>query len=160
MALEIRCSRLAFAVLQQGELLDWGARSFPPEASGNNVARTHCAFLLRLYAPFAVVARRPRHSIASARAIRVFASVRAQLRLSAIPFFTFTQHEIREAFTKFGCRRKHDIATLLAERFAQLSTKLPRPRKAWDKERWAVAVFDALATAVAFEILQESIPER
>jgi len=42
------------------------------------------------------------------------------------------------------------MAALIVNQFPELKWREPRPRRPWDPEAYAVAVFDAIATAVTF----------
>jgi hypothetical protein len=57
---------------------------------------------------------------------------------------------IRAAFAPFKARSKHQIAVALTQAFPEIGWKLPPARKIWVKEDSRMAIFDALAGAVAY----------
>lgn len=157
LALEIRSRKFGFAVLQGPNLLDWGVRGFPAGARGIEAAIGRLVFLLKLYAPSTVIARRTRRARdeSAERTSRVFRRIRSELKHRSIPFIVIARHNLREFFAGHGCRTKQEIAAVTADSFGQLKPRLPRLRKPWEPERNIVVVFDALATAVAFNALRE-----
>ncbi len=152
LALEIRPRRFAFAVLQEGNLADWGVRAFPPGTAGLNLVIRKLSFLLKIHTPSVVIARRTRRAKhkSSENAAQVLRKIRHELNRRSVPFAVLARRDVREAFARQGCHTKHDIAAIIADTFGQLKPKLPRRRKAWDPERQIVSVFDAIATAIAF----------
>ncbi|HEV2199743.1 MAG TPA: hypothetical protein VGR73_07970 [Bryobacteraceae bacterium] len=163
MALEIRSRRVGFAVLQGANLLDWGQRGFPPGISGTETAIERISFLLDLYAPAVVIARRTRHvrDESSEVAARIFRKIRGELKRRSVRFVVLARRDVREFFSGQGCRSKQEIAAVIADRFDQLKSRLPRRRRAWERERHVMAVFDAIATAVVFNAgpIQEPIAD-
>lgn len=159
LALEIRSRKFAFAVLQGTDLLDWGTRRFPPGVPGIGAAIARLGFLLKLYSPSVVVARRTRRvkDKSSEHAAHVLRGIRGNLKRDGILFVALARRDVRKLFAQFGCHTKQEIAAAVAERFGELKSRVPRARKPWNPERNIVAVFDALATAVAFEALREAI---
>lgn len=153
MALEIRSRRFGFAVLDGGELLDWGVRYYPSGLSRIETALKSLAFVLRLYEPSIVVFRRPRAvgDESSRHASHVFAAVRHRLEERLIPYIIARRADVRESLARQGFHTKYDIACALAQRFSQLKGLLPSPRKTWEHERHVMVVFDAIATAIACE---------
>jgi hypothetical protein len=157
LAVEIRSRKFGFAVLQGTDLLDWGVRGFPAGAQGLEAAIGRLVFLLRLYAPSTVTARRTRRvrDESSKRASRVLRRIRTELKRRSVPFIVIARHDVRKFFAGHGCRTKQQVAAVIADSFGQLKLRLPRLRKPWEPERNIVVVFDALATAVAFNVLRE-----
>jgi|SRR5579871_896116 len=155
LALEIRSRKFGFAVLQGAELLDWGVRSFPGGLVGIEAAIGRLAFILKLYSPSVAIARRTRRvkDRSSMSASRVLRKFRGALKQRSIPLLVLPRRDVHNAL---GCRTKQEIFAVVAHRLGQLKSKLPRARKPWEPERNIVAVFDAVATALAFRMLRES----
>jgi hypothetical protein len=152
LALEVRARRLAFAVFEGSGLLDWGARSYAAGPLGVESSIEKLRFLLHLYAPPVVIARGTRHakdrsSEAAAHALR---TIKTELKRRSIRLVLVDRHDVRQFFAQYGCRAKHEIAALIANQFPELKWRVPRPRRPWDPEAYAVAVFDAVATALTF----------
>ncbi|HEV8414594.1 MAG TPA: hypothetical protein VGQ49_13445 [Bryobacteraceae bacterium] len=152
LALEVRSRRLAFAVLQGSDLLDWGVRSYSTGAVGATGAIEKLHFLLNLYGPSVVVVRGTRgvKDESSQSVARVLRKIGTKLKRQSVRLIVVDRRDVQQFFAQYGCHAKHDIALLLASRFPQLKWRLPRARRPWDPEAYSVAIFDAVGTAVAF----------
>jgi hypothetical protein len=157
LALEIRSWKFGYALVEGTSVLDWGVAWFPTGES--SVAIRRLAFLLKIHAPYTVIARRTRRANheSSKSAAQVLRRIGDDLKHRSMRFVVLARRDVRKFFVEQGCRNKHDIAAAVANRFSQLKPRIPRFRRAWDPESGITAVFDAVATAVAFEALQESI---
>lgn len=154
LALEVRASRLGFAVFEgPTKLLDWGVRSFE---KGNKTLTSsvsdRIATLLAFHRPFAVVMRgRVYDSISQRRAFaKIVSSIRAEAGRNSTKFIVLSARQVQACFAPKGQITKHEIAVILAKRFEELSWKLPQRRKSYQCEAPVMAVFDAAATGVAF----------
>ena len=152
MALEVRSGRFGFALLQDSTLLDWGVRRYPADSVGTAVALRRVRTLLDRYSPSLVITRQtcPLSLKSSQSSGAVIQAIRTELKNHSIKFEVSTRKRIKRFFATHGCNAKHEIASLLAERFAPLKWALPRRRRPWDSEAYATAIFDAVAIAVAF----------
>jgi len=152
LSLEVRARRFAFAVLQGSDLLDWGVRSYSTGAVGTPSVIEKLRFLLNLYAPPVVIARETRRAKekSSEFAARVLGEIGTELQRQSVRFVVIDRRDVQRFFAQYGCQAKHDTASILASQFPQLKARLPRARRPWDPEAYAVVVFDAIATAVTF----------
>jgi hypothetical protein len=66
-----------------------------------------------------------------------------------IPVRYVPRHAVKKAFLGHD-GNKHEIATVLAQRFPALAPKLPPKRKIWQSEDYRMSVFDAAALGVAY----------
>ena len=157
LALEIRSRRIGFAVLEGADLLDWGQRGFPPGVCGTEIAIEGLASLLKLYGPAVVITRRTRQvrGESSAVAARIFRKIRGELKRRSVRFVVVARRDVRQFFSRQGCHTKQETAAVIADRFGQLKSRLPNRRKAWERERHVMAVFDSLATAITFEASEQ-----
>ena len=152
LALELRNSRFAFAVLQGWTVLEFGSRRHQAGAKGSDAALEKLRFLLKLYAPSSVVVREPwRVSQGASQAGVVLRKIRNELRRHDARFETMCRRKIEKFFASQGCSTKHEIASLLALRFPNLEGIVPRKRRPWEPERHITAIFDAIATSVAYD---------
>jgi hypothetical protein len=160
LALEIRASRLGFAVLEgPARLLDWGVRSFGEQNQKiRSAVSDRIITLLAFHNPSAVVVRvRKYHSNDNNKKfLAIVATIRAETKQNSTRFFALTTRQVRDYFAMRGKVTKHDIAMSLANQFEELSWKLPHRRKAFQSEAPAMLVFDALANGVAF--VERKIP--
>ena len=154
LALEIRSWKFGYAVVEGTGVLDWGVAWFPTGES--SIAIQRLAFLLKIHAPSTIIARRTRSANheSSKSAAQVLRRIGDDLKRRSVRFAVLARRDVRKFFVEQGCRNKHDIAVAVADRYSQLKPRIPRFRRAWDPESGITAVFDAVATAVAFEALQ------
>jgi len=153
LALEIRTSKLGFAVLESPtRLLDWGMRSFGEEHHRFRLAVSdRIATLLAFHQPLTVIVRlRKCHSAFADRRFRaVMDAIRAEARRHSTRFRVVAAHHVRDHFAPSGLVTKYEIAESLAKQFEELSWRLPSQRKPYQSESPAMMVFDALATGIA-----------
>lgn len=78
-----------------------------------------------------------------------------------ITFELLGRDDIQRFYDERYLETKHAIASWLANRFTALQPLLPPRRRLWDAENYQSAVFDAIATKVAFDgsIRHELIPQ-
>lgn len=143
-ALDLRSHSFGFAVLEGGNLLDWGVKSFP---GGVNAVRVPLApkviDLIAAYVPDSLVLKVPRRDASDAlRELKEAAESRQ------VPAQFLTPRTIRNVFK--GCRNKDQIAAAVCERFAELVSALPPKRKIWKSEDYRMRIFDAAATGIAY----------
>ena len=150
LVVEIRSWRFGFVVLGDNHLIDWGTREFP--AGSVATARKKLLTLMDVFAPTFVLARGTRgvsHSSSKAAA-QVLRSIRAALIGRQTEFVVLDRENVKQHFKQVGCHGKYEIARFLTRKFPELEWRVPKRRKAWDREDHIVPVFDALATAVRF----------
>lgn len=154
LALEIRASRLGFAVLEgSARLLDWGVRSFGEQNQEVRPAVSdRIITLLAFHNPWTVVMRAHKYhsAVNNKKFLAITAAIRAETKRNSTKFCVLTTGQVRHHFALRGQVTKHDIATSLANQFEELSWKLPHRRKAFQSEAPAMLVFDALANGIAF----------
>jgi hypothetical protein len=153
-AIEPRSSKFGFVVLEPPDsLLDWGVRSFGEDIGGFKAPLSdRINTLLAFYDP-AVVAVRDRTSNSALRdknVRKVIEALESIVRPKAAGLRLLTTEAVRDHFALKGGITKHDIAKSLADRFEELSFRLPNRRKAYQSEAPVMLVFDALATAITF----------
>lgn len=153
-ALEIRASKFGFAVLEgRDRLLDWGVRTFGEDAeSFKSTLSDRLGTLLMFHDPAVVVIRNrdPQSTTDGKKIQTIIGTLKQVIKPGSTKLRVLTTSQIRDRFALSGSTTKHDIAKSLAERFEELSFKLPNKRKAYQSEAPVMLVFDALATAVAF----------
>ena len=153
LALEIRASRMGFAVFEDMELIDWGAKSFPRTASPlKGCVPTRIRNLLTTYCPGIAVVRERKYFSESGnkRFATILDMLRRESKQQRAKFRVISPYSLEAYFAKHGCTTKYEIATNLARRFEYLSWKLPKPRKVYESEAPIMAVFDAVATGLGF----------
>lgn len=154
LGIAIRARWLGFAELNaRRRLLDWGMifyqRRSPAELKS---AKKRLENLLARMNPSLVVlvssGARAHEGIAAARSITRALHVAASSR--SIRVVTLHRSAIRAAFAPCNAEAKREIASLLARVFPEIAWELPPERKIWAKENSRMALFDALAAAIAY----------
>jgi len=154
LALDVRPRSFGYAVFEGPTLLlDWGVQSF---RHGRNAVRiplaTKIAALLEDFRPAVVVGKEPpsRKKVNRARTRKVLELVRHKASLRGIRTRVFKRRAASKLFGGDERLTKYQIATALAERFAELRPILPPKRKPWQSEDYRVSIFDAAALGVAY----------
>jgi len=62
-----------------------------------------------------------------------------------------------KAFAGTG-KNKHEVASVLAQQFSILMSKLPRRHKCWQTEDYRMSIFDAAAAGVAYFTRRKQMP--
>jgi hypothetical protein len=154
LALEIRLSNFGFVVFDgPTKLLDWRVRNYAGRSDTRRaILEKRLHPLLDLYVPSTVLMRRKGGSSKRARKIilSVVQTIEAITKTRSIQFQILNTRAIRSIFLDYGCMTKHQIASVIATRFEELSWKLPRQRKPWEREPHFMPIFDAVATGMAF----------
>jgi hypothetical protein len=148
LVVDVKPRRMGFAIIETpARLLDFGiARVHSPHAGMRRVAA-----LIPRFRPAVVVVRKIKR-----RSRRNQRFMRAVLRLisydadhSSIKVAAVDERQVK--FSLGGNRlTKHEVASLLARAFPELSWKLPQPRKSWQTERWNMLIFDTVALGMAY----------
>jgi hypothetical protein len=154
LALDLRPRSYGYAVLEGPDrLLDWGVRSF---RNGVNAVqapmRKKLANLLDELAPSVVVAKdlSKRRGITGRKLRKITEVLRREAGKRAIPVRFLNARALQAAFGSGNRLTKHAIASALAQRFPELSWRLPPKRKPWQSEDYRISIFDAAALGVAY----------
>src|SRR3989442_10487511 len=138
LALDVRPRNFGYAVFEgPALLLDWGVQSF---RHGRNAVRiplaTKIAALLEDFRPAVVVAKEPpsRKKVNRARTRKVLELIRHKASLRGIRTRVLKRRAASKLFGGEKRLTKHKMATVLAERFAELRPGLPLKRKPWESE--------------------------
>jgi hypothetical protein len=76
-------------------------------------------------------------------------ALRGAVSLGSISMVSVHRDEVRKAFGEGKPKSKDEIASALVGLFPELAWRLPRKRQIWSKEDFRMAMFDAVAAAVA-----------
>ena len=154
LALEIRPRVTGFAVFdEQCHLLDWGRRIHRVKRGElQRVVAKKIAALLNDQQPSMIVVRmRNLQSSPAREKIRVILRVtRREAKKHSITVQMIPPSVIKQFFASRHCNSKHERSTLIARWYPELAWKLPPKRKVWKSEDHRMAIFDAVASALAF----------
>jgi hypothetical protein len=156
LAVEARYSRFGYALFEgPARLLDWGASTVTPRLAHRAAVETahkRIASVLRLSCPAAIVVKRPRRT-RTGNAANPGPVLKAIIRSATtlqIPVHCLRREDVQEALHSLLGRTKDEVAAALVDIFPELLARLPPQRKAWQSERHAMIVFDAIATGFAY----------
>jgi hypothetical protein len=157
-AMDIRADRIGYAAFETpGQLLDYGTSRF--DSGGTGFARVE--FLFRALAPSVLVLRRPR-TRSTRRRPRWMLNLRlieGEAKKLGIQVMFVAERTLKGHFAALDCRNKFQIAELLGRWFPELARRVPRPRKCYEPEPWAMACFDAIALGAAyFMVMSDDAP--
>lgn len=130
------------------QLIDWGVGQVRRDKTAVTLAKV--GHLINRYQPDILVVedyagqdkRRPER-------VRVLAKrVRKTAITAGGKVQTFSRSKVKEAFVGTEAVTKHQIATLLARWFPELTSRLPPKRKPWMPEHPQMGLFDAVSLAM------------
>ena len=154
LAIALRSRRFAFAVFEGPDrLLDWGMVFYPLNNRAQRAAASkRVASLLTQFAPREIVLGKARLlDTRKESGVRpILRSFRCEASSRLIPIHFMKRQEVKEVFSHFHIKSKHEIASMLAQAFPELLWELPPKRKIWESERPRMAMFDAIALGFAY----------
>jgi hypothetical protein len=154
LALDIRAQKMGFALFEEPtKLFDWGIRVYGgTKQRAKDAVENRISSLLDSYVPSTLVIRKIRvRSPKTARQLRrIINTIRREARQTPVTVHVLSAGAVMKFFAQSGLRTKYEIASTLAEWFEDVAWQLPKKRKTWQSERFNMAIFDAVATGVAF----------
>jgi predicted metal-dependent hydrolase len=150
LAFDVRSRSFAFALLEgQQELLDFGVRSFRKGSNAVQVPpREKLAALLHEFNPSLVI-HNDSVSRKSKWKLKIGDALLQESQKRRIPIRHITRSMVKRTFERHS-ENKHEIATVLAQRYPALESKLPSKRKCWQSEDYRMSIFDATALGFAY----------
>lgn len=151
LALDLRSKRFGYAVFEGPHmLLDWGTRTYGDDERSSLDLRLKN--MQSSFAPSVILARQitDRHRFAQPRSRRAFHSLRVFAKRVLISVQLIDESKLRGFFSSETKVNKHDIAQMIADRFPELSWRLPPKRKPWESEPTRQSIFDAASLGVFF----------
>lgn len=76
--------------------------------------------------------------------------IAAEAEARGVRVVRYTHADVRRVFATFGARTKDQIAGAVARMIPELIPTLPKPRKIWEGEHYAMAVFEAAALGITY----------
>lgn len=149
LAIDLRADRIGYAAFETpGRLLDYGTSRFGSGKTG----QIRVEFLFRALTPSVLVLHRPR-TRSTRRHPRWSANrkvIEGEARRLSVPITFVAERTLKALFADFNCRNKFQVAALLGAWFPELARSVPRARKCYEPEPWAIAHFDAIALGAAY----------
>jgi hypothetical protein len=113
--------------------------------------------LFVLFAPSVVVVKELSRAQEESRVKTVITVIRQAAAKRSIQLVFIRAWEVQNLFGQPGRHTRHAVASRIALLFPELAWKLPPARKPWQSEPHNLAVFDALALALAYRARYEDI---
>jgi hypothetical protein len=151
LTLDIRPRRFGYAIFEGPHLLlDWGIRTHGDdersslERSLNN--------LRSMFGPSVILVRKAAESgrITQPRTLRALRIVKHFAKRRLVRVQLVDASSLRNFFSRDATANKHDIARMIADRFPELSWRLPPKRKPWQSEPKRQSIFDAASLGVFY----------
>ena len=151
LALDLGTRGFGYAVMEgPHQLIDWGVREIRRNKTTVTLAKVQ--HLIDRYQPDNLVKedyadqdkRRPER-------VRVLAKRVGEMAITAgTKVQTFCRSKVKEAFVGTEAVTRHEIATVLARWFPELTSRLPPKRKPWMPEHPQMGLFDAVSLAMTY----------
>ena len=140
---------VGYAVMEGFDtLVDWGLK--PVKRDKNAQSLLKVKELIALYQPELLVLSNT-GTKTSRRASRIKALTKRLVRFAKdemVMVALYTQEQVRKSFFAEGLGTKHELASLLAQRYPdELGNRLPPKRKPWQSEHSNMDIFDAVGLA-------------
>ena len=159
LCLDLRASRFGYVVCAgPRDLLDWGTRTYGKATRFPLIKRL--AAIQTLFAPSIILVRltaeglRTRRSVVgpAIKAVRTFAKRQSgAVRL-------IDDQKLHDFFSSEMKVNKYDIARIVADRFPELSWRLPPKRRPWESEPSRQSIFDAARMGIFYFAQQVGAP--
>ena len=149
----------AFVLFDSPEkIMDWGRREIGKDVTGAKAADAIIDLLRRNRPDIVVIGDvDERRSVPAMRLKRIYKVIQKPIAEVGAEVAVVSRRNVRLAFAQFGALTKQDIANVIAEKVEALSTRVPRPRKAWMGEDHRMSVFDAASRALAYYQMEDQV---
>jgi len=146
-ALDLHPLSFGYAMFEgPDELIDWGIKNFRHGVNAVKVPlNVRLASLLDQFGPDVLVIKEPRKTAL----MRIARTITALAKRRSIQMKTISRASIREAFPNDN-HNKYQIASVIANRYPELSPRLGPRRKLWQAEKYSMSIFDAAAIGIAY----------
>ena len=145
-------SGFGFALMEGlNTLADWGNPEITKDKNNGCIARV--GRMIKLYEPHVLVMEDSMDDeLRRAARIKMLVQDLAELaEAHSIKVAIFQRRRVRRIFFPDGSGTRQEMATILARWYPEeLALRLPPKRKFWAKEPSRMAIFDAVALALAF----------
>jgi hypothetical protein len=150
-ALDLRARKVGYVVFEGSDkLLDWGIRVY---AKGDrSLLESILGDLRRMFAPSIILIRKTaKHYRLRQPTIRpALRTVKLFAELAFIPTRVIDSSALRRFFSKEMKVNKQDVSRMVADRFPELSWRLPPQRKSWQPEARRQSIFDAASVGLFY----------
>jgi hypothetical protein len=150
MALDLRVRRFGYVVFEGSTILDWGVRTY---ANGDrSLLERRLSDLRSMFAPSIILIRETAesHQFGQPMIRHVLHTVKAFAKRALMVIRVIDSSSLRSFFSRGVKVNKQDIARMVADRFPELSWRLPPERKPWQTEPRRQSIFDAASLGLFY----------
>jgi hypothetical protein len=128
--------------------VDWGGKAIRQGNEAKALAKV--LDLIRHYRPEIIVVEDHRGSRRCARIQSLLDGVCRLAMEEGLKSRCLPVSLVKRVFRAFSANTKHEIALAVAQQLPELAPQLPRYRKPWMSEAYAMGIFDAAALALTY----------
>lgn len=138
------------SAISSSKPFDWGVRNVRGPKNPQSVRAA--AQLMQRYTPDALVVEdcRAKGRRRRERVRKLIDELTELAAANGVPVHRVSRTKVGQVFARLGATNKHRMAGVIAVRFPELAPRLPPERKPWMSEDARMAIFDAVAFALAF----------
>lgn len=150
-ALDLRAHKFGYVVFEGSDkLLDWGIKSY--RDGDRTQLEGKVAVLRAMFAPSTILIRKVRsnnrvHQQMIDHAVR---TIRAFANRILVAIWIIESSSLHRFFSREAKVNKHEVAMMVADRFPELSWRVPSARKPWQTEPRRQSIFDAASLGLFF----------
>jgi len=151
LTLDLRSRKFGFVVFEGPHtLLDWGIRTHADEK--RSLLERRLNNLQSMFAPSIILVRKAveRDRISQPMIRLAIHNLKAFAKRTLITVLLIDESSLHGFFSKEAKINKHDIARMVADRFPELSWRLPPKRKPWQSEPARQSIFDAASLGLFY----------
>ena len=121
--------------------IDWGIKRVTGEKNQATIEKVET--LIVAYQPDAIVVEEIEGSRRCERIKTLLYAIIERAQSLGIEVATYSRQTVAAFFDPDATLTKHEIATVIANRFPALRPRLPGPRKPWQSEDYRMSIFEA-----------------
>jgi len=160
LSLDLRTRRFGYVIFEGPRtLLDWGISAHSNERHSSLERKLNS--LHSMFEPSVILVRKTikRHRISQPNIRPSLHILRAFAKRAAVAFRSIDASLLRHFFFRKAKTNKYDIARMIADRFPELSWRLPPKRKPWQSEAARQSIFDAASLGVFYFAQQSEVKQ-
>ena len=147
LAVSVNWQNFGFAMFWgPDDLIDWGTKNFRRGVNAVKIPlEAKLTALLRDHQPDVLVLLKPTTLLRERNTAKITKLAKAK----GIPVVLIRTTRVHAAFAPRN-QNKYQIAAAIAERYPELLSRLPSPRKGWQSEKFGITIFEAAAAGFVY----------
>lgn len=148
MSLVIKTRGIAYLIVENNELLDWGIKRFKGNATSYRIL-DYLTMLISL-GDVEILLINQIENESDTQGLRFEKTLRAHLQNSKINIYSVTSAILKK---KFGKASRFEIAQILSREISHITHFLPKKKRVWESEDANMLLFDAAAQLKAHKLI-------